>query len=29
MGDRISEKWYEFTTGDPEIDHYTVECIDW
>ena len=22
MGDHISQKWYEFTTGDREIDRY-------
>ena len=29
MGDRISQKWYEFTTGDLETDRYTAEFIDW
>ena len=22
MGGHISQKWYEFTSGDPEIDRY-------
>ena len=27
MGGHITEKWYEFTTGDQEIDRYG--CVYW
>ena len=38
MGSHISQKWYEITTGDPEIDRYgwvyrlaigNVDSCDW